>query len=223
MSILKLNKYIIACLTSDFCWWQHKFQNFSKGQFIGFKLAERETNDVKGAVSLFLLKFLVTVIFWTKAFTEIRRSAKEWNHENSQKISFYWKIFNLQGTQFFFSACFFFHEHSRFTGQQGKGEGNSLSPLYHLHTRHRHIIYITYISRVITAESSRLHIPSSWTRTGRIFGFWAQVATQARRKLEHRYSSWVVAKTNFCIQGNVFASNNSVKNTFILYFCFYVQ
>ena len=29
----------------------------------------------------------------------------------------------------FFSVWFFFHEHSRFTGQPGKGEGVCLTPL----------------------------------------------------------------------------------------------
>ena len=33
----------------------------------------------------------------------------------------------------FFSVWVFFHEHSRFTGQQGKGEGISLTTLYHFH------------------------------------------------------------------------------------------
>ena len=55
---------------------------------------------------------------------------------------------------------FFFHEHSRFTGQQGKGEGIYLTPLYHFHLLHRHLD----ISRAVTAESSPLHI-SSRTRT----------------------------------------------------------
>ena len=31
---------------------------------------------------------------------------------------------------FFFSIWVFFHEHSRFTGQQGKGEGICLTPLF---------------------------------------------------------------------------------------------
>ena len=36
-------------------------------------------------------------------------------------------------TIFFFSIWVFFHEHSRFTRQQGKGEGTYLTPLYHFH------------------------------------------------------------------------------------------
>ena len=34
---------------------------------------------------------------------------------------------------FFFFIWVFFHEHSRFTGQQWKGEGIYLTPLYHFH------------------------------------------------------------------------------------------
>ena len=58
---------------------------------------------------------------------------------------------------FFFSIWVFFHEHSRFTGQQGKGEGIYLTPLYHFHPLHGHLD----ISRAVTAESSPLHIASS--------------------------------------------------------------
>ena len=66
---------------------------------------------------------------------------------------------------FFFSIWVFFHEHSRFTGQQGKGEGIYLTPLYHFHPLHRHLD----ISRAITAESSPLHIAGSRSRTGNLW------------------------------------------------------
>ena len=56
----------------------------------------------------------------------------------------------------------FFHEHSRITGLQGKGEGISLTPHYHFHSLHGHLD----ISRAIAAESSPLHIAGSRTRTG---------------------------------------------------------
>ena len=65
----------------------------------------------------------------------------------------------------FFSIWVFFHEHSRFTGQQGKGEGIYLTPLYHFHPLHRHLD----ISQAITAESSPLHIAGS--RTHWLFGW----------------------------------------------------
>ena len=43
-----------------------------------------------------------------------------------------------QTKQFFFYLCFF-HEHSRLTGQQEKGEGIYLTPLYRFHLIHRHL------------------------------------------------------------------------------------
>ena len=36
----------------------------------------------------------------------------------------------------FFSFWVFFHEHSRFTGLQGKGKAISLTPLYYFHPLH---------------------------------------------------------------------------------------
>ena len=71
----------------------------------------------------------------------------------------------------FFTISVFFHEHSRITGLQGKGECISLTPHYHFQPLHRHL----NISRAITAESSPLHIVSSRTRTV-TFGSQAQVA-----------------------------------------------
>ena len=38
---------------------------------------------------------------------------------------------------YIFFMWVFFHEHSRITGLQGKGEGISLTPHYHFHTLHR--------------------------------------------------------------------------------------
>ena len=51
------------------------------------------------------------------------------------------------------------------TGQQGKGEPISLSPLYHFHPLHRHLD----ISWGITAETSPLHIASSCTGIGNLW------------------------------------------------------
>ena len=64
---------------------------------------------------------------------------------------------------FFFLSGFFFDEHSRIIGLQGKGEGISLTPHYHFHPPHRHLD----ISRAITAESSPPHIGSTGTRQNR--------------------------------------------------------
>ena len=40
--------------------------------------------------------------------------------------------------QIFFYCRVFFHEHSLFTGQQGKRDAISLTPPYHFHPLHRH-------------------------------------------------------------------------------------
>ena len=77
---------------------------------------------------------------------------------------------------FFFSIWVLFHEHSRITGLQGKGEGISLTPHYHFHPLHRHLD----ISRAITAESSPLYIASSRTRTGNL---WFPSASHLTTKL----------------------------------------
>ena len=52
--------------------------------------------------------------------------------------------------KYFFSIWFFFHKHSRFTGQQGKWQGIYLTPFYHFLSLHRHLD----ISRLSTVESS---------------------------------------------------------------------
>ena len=66
---------------------------------------------------------------------------------------------------FYFSIWAFFHENSRFTGQQRKWETISLANLYHFHPLQGHFD----ISRVITADSLPLHISSSWTPTGKLW------------------------------------------------------
>ena len=49
----------------------------------------------------------------------------------------------------FFSIRVYFHGHSRITGQQGKVESNSLTPVYHFQQLHWHLD----ISRTIAAHS----------------------------------------------------------------------
>ena len=71
------------------------------------------------------------------------------------------QMWNIYIYIYIFFYLVFFHEHSRITGLQGKGEGISLTPHYHFHPIHRHLD----ISRAITAESSPLHLGSSRTRT----------------------------------------------------------
>ena len=67
-------------------------------------------------------------------------------------------------SKYFRSVWVFFHKHSRITGLQGKGEGISLSPHYHFHPLHRHLV----IRRAIAAESLPLAIASSRTQTGNL-------------------------------------------------------
>ena len=65
----------------------------------------------------------------------------------------------------FFSIWVFFHNHSRITGLQGKGEGFSVIPHHHFHPLHRHLD----ISRAVTVENTPLHIGSSRTRNGNLW------------------------------------------------------
>ena len=65
----------------------------------------------------------------------------------------------------FFFYLGFIYGHSPVTGQQIKGKGISLTPLYHFHPLHRHLD----ISRVITAESSPLNIASNLTLTWNLY------------------------------------------------------
>ena len=66
---------------------------------------------------------------------------------------------------FLFSIWVFFHNHSRITGLQGKGERISLTHHYHFHPLHRHLD----ICRAITVESTHIHIGSSRNRTGNLW------------------------------------------------------
>ena len=74
-------------------------------------------------------------------------------------MNVFWMFYLITGALFFIWV--FFHEHLRFTGQQGKGEGIYLTSLYHFHSPHGPLD----ISCAIAAESSPLHIVSSRTRT----------------------------------------------------------
>ena len=72
---------------------------------------------------------------------------------------------NLISWHHFFSIWVFFHNYSRITGLQGKGEGISLTPHYHFHPLHRYLD----ISRAVITESPTLHIDSSRTRAGNLW------------------------------------------------------
>ena len=58
----------------------------------------------------------------------------------------------------------FYHKHSRFTGQQKKEKGISLTPHYHFYLLYRQLD----ISWAITVESLPLHIASSQNQTGNL-------------------------------------------------------
>ena len=76
----------------------------------------------------------------------------------SKSFKYIWPFFQYYD---FLSNWVFFHKHSRFTRQQGKGETISLAPVYHLHPLHWYL----GIGWAITVESSLLHIASSRIQT----------------------------------------------------------
>ena len=102
---------------------------------------------------------------------ELKKYQKKYNDQNTKMIEIKNELnkknknINKLRNNIFFPMLVFFHEHSRITGLQGKGEGISLIPHYHFHPLHRHLD----ISRAITAESSPLDIASSRTRTGNLW------------------------------------------------------
>ena len=59
--------------------------------------------------------------------------------------------------KYFFSTWDFFHEHSQFTGMQGKGKAISLTSLYYFHPLHRHFRH--YLGD---------YWIRNWTRTGNL-------------------------------------------------------
>ena len=102
---------------------------------------------------------------------------------------------NVSANPSFFSIWVFFHDHSRITGLQGKGEGISLTPHYHFHPLHRHLD----ISRAITAESSPLHIASSRTRPGNLLVSQRKSLTTKLRALKSflgRFYRWSLNKSH---------------------------
>ena len=75
------------------------------------------------------------------------------NHPSMDKLF----LRRAPATTIFFSIWIFFHKISWFTGQQAKGKGISLTPLYDFHSLHRQLD----INQAITAESSPLLIANS--------------------------------------------------------------
>ena len=85
---------------------------------------------------------------------------KDLNNQKAPKAYNYFITGSLD-LFFVFSIWVLFHEHSRFAGQQGKGEVISLTPLYQFHPLNRHLD----ISRAIITESPSLLIARSQART----------------------------------------------------------
>ena len=85
-----------------------------------------------------------------------RRSA-----EKCSEIFFKTSVSEPYFSKDYFFYVVFFHEHSRFTGQQGKEDASSLTPLSYFPPFHRHLD----ISRAISFESSSLQVAGSRTRT----------------------------------------------------------
>ena len=99
------------------------------------------------------------VLLSTDQHVQIKIGAAQIEYSSSVEKSLGVTIF------FFFSIGVFFHEHSRITVLQGKGDGISLTPHQHFYPLHRHLD----ISHMIIAESSPLHIVSSRNRTGNLW------------------------------------------------------
>ena len=70
-------------------------------------MAERETNDVKGAVSLFLLKFFVTVIFGPKLLLRSGEVLKNEIMKIHKRFLFIEKYLIYKEHSFFFLPVFF--------------------------------------------------------------------------------------------------------------------
>ena len=103
------------------------------------------------------------VILYNNIFTNVAITKHKLKLSRYLKPNFWWKAFlKLRRIFFLFSIWVFYHEHSQFPGQQGKGEAIFLILFYHFHPLHRHL----EIGQAITAESSLLYIASTRTRTG---------------------------------------------------------
>ena len=80
---------------------------------------------------------------------DFRNRASQQTFQTHQLVIHSEVVFFFLFLFFFFLSLGFFHEHSQFTGQQGKREGLYLTPLKNFHPLHRHLD----ISRAITVGS----------------------------------------------------------------------
>ena len=140
--------------------------------YIWYQIAQRTTHV------FIVLKFPFTKIWTTlRSLKTFSSGAKHFNKINSLCMGF---TFNFPFK--FFSIWVFFHDDSRFRGQQGKGKAMSLTPLYHFHPLHRHLD----ISREVTTKISLQHIGSSRTWTGHL---WLQSASHSNLSVHWRQLS----------------------------------
>ena len=131
------------------------FPNFS--QF--FKIITINCPATRRAVYMQLLLYLG----WTRLARKHCKFSKCYDHDC--RITMIKNKLNWKGGEyklFSFSICVFFHGHSRFTRQQGKGEVISLTPLYYFHPLHRNLDN----GGAIIAESSPLY--SGQTQSGNL-------------------------------------------------------
>ena len=106
-------------------------------------------------------KILWIALSWIGAIHKVR-TLKVWFNSCSVLSCLFWYVNFLI---VFFLSGFFILAHSRFTGQQGKGDAIYLTPPYHFHPLYRH----SDINWAIIADSSPLDIASSRTRTGNVW------------------------------------------------------
>ena len=114
-------------------------------------------------------------------------------------------------TCFFFSIRVFLHEHSRFTGQQGKRKFISLTPLYQFHPLHRH----SYIIRTITEESSPLCIAISPTHQEHLVSKLKSVTTELQAHHFHLHFYFPYIVINILFMYKIFEQRIFLRNWFM--------
>ena len=124
-------------------------------------------NFVKGGGMKFFIGWWESDMEWSwfrsfEPFSMLRTFCKYWS---STKIKICMTCVNRAKSFVFFFNLGFLSRTFKIHRAAGEGEAISLSPLYHFHPLHRHF----NISRAIIAESSPLHIATSWTGTGNLW------------------------------------------------------
>ena len=86
-----------------------------------------------------LRKLLITFNVNVLSYSVWKSEKKEALHLNLEGVVLVHDLRKYIYIYIYFSIWVFFHEHSRITGLQGKGEGIYLSPHYHFHPLLRHL------------------------------------------------------------------------------------